>query len=253
MRRQVQEVPSDLPHARLYLDDIEAITKVLLEEMSAKFKADIATAAGTKLLAGDNAAKFEPRVIYVLGQVEMDSIADLQEHGGSVVSLEVRIENSRFYQTCSFSFRRHRQPSVQLYSLDPDRAWAAFAKLQAIFKKRQIFLKNLVEDLPAGWTFSSFIVVSMTALLLDIANIVRRYSGSLSLTIEILCLLNFLLFALGVLVYIAVPSRVYLVRSHERSRASAENRRKYVFAAITFVLGVLCTEVIHRIVERFLR
>jgi hypothetical protein len=50
-----------------------------------------------------------------------------------------------------------------------------------------------------------------------------------------------------------LPNRVYLVCSHERSKVSSENRRKYVERAIIFVLGAVGAELIHHYVTRFLR
>ena len=215
MRLQVQAVPRDLPHARLYLDDIENLTNVILEEMSVQFKADVANDPNAQ--SAKNERKFEPKVSYVLGQDEMDSIDDLQQQGGSVVDLEIRIENRRFYQNCSIRFRRHDQPSVTLNTLDVNRAWAAYAKVRAIFEKRRMFIRNLLDDLPTSLVFASWIILSFTPL---VPNIGSSHSGRVMSAIEILCLINFLLFAFGVIIYVGVSSRVYLVRSHERSKAS---------------------------------
>lgn len=51
MRRKIQTVPTELPYATLYLDDIEAITKIMVEGVSE------ADAAYTARLAGMNERK----------------------------------------------------------------------------------------------------------------------------------------------------------------------------------------------------
>ena len=79
MRRQIQEVPRQLPHARLFLDDLEAINNIMLEEMSEQFKAEVARYAVPD--AGEDSivpTTFEPRITYLLGQVEMDSLDGLR-------------------------------------------------------------------------------------------------------------------------------------------------------------------------------
>ena len=54
------------------------------------------------------------------------------------------------------------------------------------------------------------------------------------------------LFIVGMLISFR-STRIYLTRSHERSKTSSETIRKYAVAAITFVLGVFVTELIHRL------
>ncbi len=49
------------------------------------------------------------------------------------------------------------------------------------------------------------------------------------------------------------PSRVYLVRSHERSRDTSESRRKYLIGAVTFALGVLFTKILDHFLGRLLK
>src|SRR5438046_901856 len=154
MRRQIQEVPKRLPHARLFLDDLETINNIMVEEMSEQFKADVARYAVPEVGEDSNVpAKFEPRITYLLDDIEIASRLGL----------------------------------------------------------------------------------------IDI--ICRRLCcGALVLLVS--CLLNFLLVALGLLVYSTVHSRVYLVRSHARSKASAETRQKYTIGAIAFLLGALSTKLL---------
>lgn len=104
MRRHVQEVPRDLPHARLYLDDIETVTRILTEEVS-----QVATAQGRDRQTDtptDEGVLADPevRVLYRIGQEEMDSIDDLLTQGGSVADFEVRISGAGTWLPCSLRF-----------------------------------------------------------------------------------------------------------------------------------------------------
>jgi hypothetical protein len=114
MRRHTQRVPTDLPHARLYLDDIEEVTRILSEEVSQAVihaperaidvltKENLTTAPATK-------------VLYQIGKEEMDSIDDLLNQGGSVSDLEVSVSNTgSHWPHCEIRFHWASTPSLNL-------------------------------------------------------------------------------------------------------------------------------------------
>ena len=81
--KRIRELPDELPHARLYLDDIEEISKLLLEAytsaltaLNTKFQAKYQLPANRNIVS-DEAVK----IVYRVGDSQMDSIDDLHEHG----------------------------------------------------------------------------------------------------------------------------------------------------------------------------
>jgi hypothetical protein len=123
--RTIREIPSKLPHAHLYLDDIEEVSTILLA--AAPASAD---------------QKEQPRIIYTIGDTELDSIADLQTRGGNTTNL--RIGRWGF----GLTFRFYAQPEVELYGLGTDQAWATYGKIKSIFDRRQLRIKNAIGSLP---------------------------------------------------------------------------------------------------------
>ena len=65
--RTIHELPSELPHAHLYLDDIEKISKILLKAYAPCFRE----------------REKEAKIVYTVGDPRMDSIGDLETHGGT--------------------------------------------------------------------------------------------------------------------------------------------------------------------------
>ena len=251
MRRQIQEVPKRLPHARLFLDDLETINNIMVEEMSEQFKADVARYAVPEVGEDSNVpATFEPRITYLLGNIEMDSLDDLLQEGGSVTDLDIHFQTRSYRQSHRLSFDKWSKPSVSLYGLERNKQWGAYGKIRVVFDKRRVFLRNLLDDLPDWLTLVSWSFFSAGFVLVDI---ISRHQNTVVTVIVVAYLLNFLLVALGLLIYTTAHSRVYLVRSHERSKTSSESRKKYVIGAFTFLLGALFTKFLDLLFKRLFK
>jgi hypothetical protein len=246
MRRHVQEVPNELPHARLYLDDIETITRILTEEIS---QAMIARARDhpTEALAEANApAAPEIKVLYRIGQEEMDSIDDLLSQGGNVANLEVRVSERGAWLPCWLRFHWASPPRVDLHDVREGKEWEIHAKVREVFEKRGMPVKNFIGRLPDSIKYGAFAFMALRpAITLLFKGTAREVFYALQASIFFVFICCF--------VAAARPSRVYLVRSHERSRATSETRRKYVIGAITFALGVLFTKLLDHFLARFLK
>jgi hypothetical protein len=249
--RIIEQVPFYLPHAHLYLDDIEEISAILRE---ASFKSAKAATDNTnsKVMSGvsdpDQVRKLlgpekpiETRISYTSGQSKMDSIADLETLGGNTANLTIEVES--LYWSISLSLSRGSNPSISLYSLKEEDQWATFGKIKAVFDRRQLRIKNAIENLPQWLKFLPLAFFILSPLFITLIN----YRSKLSLAID---------FAVPLSIVAAVmyqdilnPSRVYFVRSHVRSRASSESRRQtareIIFLVIGAVIGGLITESIH--------
>ena len=74
--RTIHELPSELPHAHLYLEDIEEISKILLEAYAPYFRE----------------REKEAKIVYTVGDPRMDSIGDLETHGGTTADLSIGVD-----------------------------------------------------------------------------------------------------------------------------------------------------------------
>jgi hypothetical protein len=245
MRRHVQEVPNELPHARLYLDDIETITRILTEEISqAVIARERSRPAGIPTEANAAAAP-EIKVLYRIGQEEMDSIDDLLSQGGNVADLEVRVSETRAWLPCALRFSWASPPRLDLRGVREDKEWEIHARVREVFEKRGMLVKNFIDLLPNSVKYGALWLM----IALPTADLLFR--GSLRAVFMVQGFI-FLIF-LCCLVASIRPSRVYLVRSHERSRTTSETRRKYLIGAITFALGVLFTKILDHFLGRLLK
>jgi hypothetical protein len=120
------KIPDTLPHAHLYLEDVQEITNILLE----------ATAA--VLTTFHEKAK----VAYRVGDLQTDSIDDLRTLGGSATDFQVSVGSRSLYN--SVQLRGHLEPQIRLYSLGQQECRAVHAKLEAIFHHRRLTIKNAI-------------------------------------------------------------------------------------------------------------
>jgi hypothetical protein len=207
--RTVRHIPDELPHARLYLDDIEEISAILRDAF-----APTATKLG-----------IESKVIYKIGDIRMDSIDDLQTRGGSTKELEV----STGGLGPSVRFGSFLNPEVQLHIVDDEEAWAIYGKIRSIFEPRQLRVKNAIAALPEWlkWFVWPFLPFSL---------VLTPYSHR-----EVYFIVGYVLVT-AIIGYVSVrPSRVVLVRYHERRKKASEERaaqiEKLIFLLVGAVIG----------------
>ena len=120
------KISDTLPHAHLYLEDVQEITNILLE----------ATAA--VLTTFHEKAK----VVYRVGDLRTDSIEELRTLGGSTTDFQVSVGSRSLYN--SVQLRGHLEPQIRLHSLGQQGCRAVHAKLEAIFDHRRLTIKNAI-------------------------------------------------------------------------------------------------------------
>jgi hypothetical protein len=235
MRRQLREFPTDLPHARLYLDDIETITQEITATILQHLQADAA----------------EVNTIYEIGNDQMDAISDLSAQGGSTKQLVINITGPG-YLGAYLDIDGSASPTLRLYGFRDEEQWAVYGKIRELFERRRSTLKNIVAaiPMPVVWVALGLLV---TAQLADDVLKETHQSAVVRNTIEICYLVLLFWVFLGIGIHLNLSNRVYLVRYHERSRASTEVRRKYMERAITFILGAVGAEVLHHFIARLLK
>ena len=182
---KLRETPSELPHAHTYLDDVEEICGVFRDALVKHAE--------------------ENEFFFTTSDHRMDSIADLEKHGGSAtefsIHLNVYSDGLRIYKVLS--------PELKLVALDNEAAWAVHAKVKAIFEARQYALKNAITRLPE-WLQWAIAALAIPMALIMVSLISALHTKTY-------------FFAVGLLIVLCIvyalcrPSRVSFVRFNERS------------------------------------
>jgi len=74
----VRKIPSELPHAHLYLEDVEEICKILLDAFS-------------------RPSTSQPTILFSIGDdLQMDSIDDLERRGGPAKDFSIEVGGARW-------------------------------------------------------------------------------------------------------------------------------------------------------------
>lgn len=227
----IRKVPYELPYARLYLDDVEEITRVLVEAYEPVFT--------------EQEKKVVP-VCYLLGgDIRVDSIEDLQNRGGSTREFGIQVGS---WVSPAVELRGLiLEPRIFLPLLDEPQQWVVYGRIKAIFDGRRMAFRHIAAALPA-WlrallylvVFASFGVFASVALHGSLKTRIAVAAGYL------------LLFSFVYLAYVA-SGRVFFVRSHERSRVSAESRRRTVRDVILIIIGAIAGAVAGVLASKYLK
>jgi len=190
----VRKIPSELPHAHLYLEDLEEICKILLDAFS-------------------RPSTSQPTILFSLGDdLQMDSIDDLERRGGSAKDFGIEVVG---YSYDRIRFQSFMNPEADFYSLSDSGRWAMHNKLKAVFDARRFVIKNAILGFPELLRFSLAIVATWGVLFL-LAYLHARWF-----------ILAYIVF-LGLIAFVIFrSSRVSFVRSHDRFKQVSEVRRGY--------------------------
>jgi hypothetical protein len=239
--RKKREFPDKLPHAHLYLDDVEEISKILLEAYEP--------------VLGERGE--QAQIVYSADDSEMDSIDDLKTRGGSTTHFQIIVGSLRtlqrrsepgmsFFYGDGVELSSTLSPTTRLYSLR-DKSWAVQARLKAIFDHRQLTLRNSIDSLP--WWFRSILLgLAVSLPLVAIRYGLHRAGTTIHVWAVYLAWVIYL-----VLLALAVfrPSRVSFVYSYERSTASSAAWRRHSRDFIFLVLGAVIPIVLQLLVKHF--
>src|ERR1700690_610014 len=111
---RIVKVPYELPHAHLYLDDVEQICGILRDALR-------------------TATPDSPTVLtFSTKDLQMDSIEDLEEHGRSATNFTIKVSRSAVgvFGDCSIELHSLSGPTIYLYSLDSEAAWSTYSKVK---------------------------------------------------------------------------------------------------------------------------
>jgi hypothetical protein len=219
IRTKEPDVPSDLPPAKLYLDDIAEI----VETLSASLPEE-----------EDEFGEVVPITVrFEVGQKECDTLDDLQKMAKVSTKFEVLVKRKR--AMASLHANGHHAAWIW-YGLEGEVPWITARKLQTIFKQRERSIRSRLGrfDLLA-------ILVALSAFSLLIRNTkasILIFFGLLALTI-------------GSVTAFRGHTIVILRYRNEKQAGRDERIEKILYIALTAVLSVagtlLVTFLIHKI------
>src|ERR1700756_3610647 len=221
------KIPDTLPHAHLYLEDVQEITNILLE------------ATAPVLTQFHEKAK----VVYRAGDLQMDSIDDLRALGGSATDFQVSVGSRSLYN--SVQLRHHLEPQIRLYSMGQQECLTVHAKLEAIFDHRRLTIKNAIFRGPRwnaifrlpGWLKWLAYVVILVFPILFFRAVAHIHSLSRVVRIGPTFFVSYWIFValLGFIYF--WPSRVSFV--HSSSPSSAARRKAFVAIMLLVTVAVV--------------
>lgn len=214
----IRTVPTELPEARLYLEDIETIARLLLESVP---KDD----AGQPV-----------NIVYKINGEIPDSIEDLKRLGTVVKALEISAG------PCDVTIGRFSL--VHSFGLHGDAPWKLHHSVKQVFERRPQRLIRLIGPSGTRWALVLIFFLSFgTAFALK--QVYKEQYYHLRLTVALvgtvlpLVLLLFSLYASA-----GYGSRVCLFYHHEQSKASAALRKDYAKLVIGTIFGIVATLII---------
>ena len=230
----IRPVPTDLPHADIYLDDLFEIEDLLTAELRA--------------LGAAPETHFE----YEVDDLRMTAREDLEKHGGST---------SRFSLMVVFKDRRWKESVLQIHGgLRPhftpphdlgDRRYELFGRAQQIFNGRASEFKAAMErilDSRYAYTTLCILGVAATSLGAFYFDSTRRF-----LELGATCFLFYA--ALAALAFAGATRKNRLILEYVRQNTKARKEKRSE-AATKVWIGILCATVgafVGALLQRMLR
>jgi len=209
-------IPSNLPPAKLYLDDIHEIFRILTDSNP------------------------ECEASFIAGQSKCDSLDDLKELRGRATHFVMNISSPRKHQTLELT------PSVTRLHIDElgDQlvAWSKYVNVAAVFEKRKLKLKSIVHSLApllvASLCLLTFALwmVPHAAKPLSIYELNRIVAGMLLATAVVYYLIRS-----HSIVYLRYPRRVGLGSWLE------DHKPEIIVGIICILTGVIATRVVEKV------
>ena len=224
----IRKVPSSLPHARIYLDDLFEIENLLRDEFLKRFDA--------------SSISFE----YAIDKsVAMTTHEELIEHGGYAAHFSLSVSGgSRYLGWAFLYFDGNSAPHFSApYDLR-ESEWALFGKVSQIFRARRDWLKNLYESVPGWLIFGLWAVMFVVGDVVQV--VVPKNPVIRPLIVPYVAFTALSLTFIGlVLVGLFRKNRIYLrlVRQDQKARAAAMKERieKLIWLLAGSIIGVVAT------------
>jgi hypothetical protein len=209
-------IPSELPPAKLYLDDISEILQILTDSNQGC------------------------QATFVVGKSKCDTLDDLKDLRGRTTRFVLDISSPGKHQTLELTPSATR---IHIHEIgDQLPAWSKYVNVAAIFEKRRLRLKSVVRSL-AAWAFAALWLVAVAVWLFapHVARPVSLYKLPHIAT-------GFMLAVAVVYYFVSSHSVVYL-RHPQRvgvGRWLEDHKPEIIVGAVCALLAVVATELIEK-------
>ncbi|HYK48205.1 MAG TPA: hypothetical protein VEU94_00655 [Terriglobales bacterium] len=211
-----QSIPTQLPPAKLYLDDIDEIVQILTESDT------------------------DCRTSFVAGRSKCDTLSDLKDLRGRTTHFVMDVSSAGKHQTLELT------PSVtriHIYEIgDQLAAWSKYVNVAAVFERRKLRLKAAVRML-GSWMLAGFWFLAVAVWMF-----VPHPARSISIY-ELTELLTGVLLVAAVAYYFASSHSVVYLRYPQRSHASRwleDHKPEIIVGFICALMGGIATRIVEK-------
>ena len=217
IRPYPQSIPTKLPPAKLYLDDIDEILQILT----------------------DSSANCQAR--FVAGRSKCDTLDDLEELGGRTTHFVMDISAPGKHQTLELTAASTR---IHIHEIgDQLPAWSKYVNVAAIFEKRKLRLKSVAHAI--GWRIFAGLWLLTLALWMWAPHALRPVPAY-----ELPRLATGLVLAAAVVYYFCSSQSIVYLR-HPRqvgaARWLAEHKPEIIVGVICTLLGAVASQIAEKI------
>ncbi len=211
-----QSIPTKLPPAKLYLDDITEILQVLT----------------------DSSADCQAR--FVAGKSKCDSLDDLKDLGGRTTHFVMDISSPGKHQTLELTPSSTR---IHIYEIgDQLPAWSKYVNVAAIFEKRKLRLKSAIRT--AAWQIFAGLWLLTIALWIFAPHAVKPVP-----TYELPRLAAGIILAAAVAYYFVSSQSIVYLRYPKRvgvGRWLEEHKPEIIVGFICVVTGAVASRILEK-------
>jgi hypothetical protein len=209
-------IPTKLPPAKLYLDDITEILQVLTD------------------------ANVDCQASFVAGTSKCDSLDDLKDLGGRTTHFVMDISSPGKHQTLELTTSSTR---IHIYEIgDQLQAWSKYVNVAAIFQRRKLRLKSALRT--AAWQIFAGLWLLTIGLWIFAPHAVKPVSAyelpRLAAGIMVAAAVVYYFVSSQSIVYLRYPNRVGLGRWWE------EHKPEIIVGFICIVTGAIASRILEK-------
>jgi hypothetical protein len=209
-------IPSTLPPAKLYLDDITEILQILTDSSP------------------------DYQATFVAGQSKCDTLDDLKELRGRTTHFVMNISSPRKHQTLELT------PSATHIHIDEigDQlvAWSKYVNVAAIFERRKLKLKSAVRGV------APLLIAGLSLLALTVWMFAPRAAKPLSIY-DVTHLATSVILAAAIVYYFVSSHSIVYLRYPQRvgiRRWVEDHKPEIIVSFISVLVGAIATRIVER-------
>jgi hypothetical protein len=211
-----QRIPTKLPPAKLYLDDINEILQILTDSS-----------------AGCQAS-------FVAGKSKCDTLDDLKELRGRTTHFVMNISSPGKHQVLELTTSTTQ---IHVYEMgDQLAAWSKYVRVAAIFERRRLRLKSAIRS-AGSWILAGlwFLTIAAWTFGLHVAKPILIH--------ELLHLVTGVFLAAAVVYYFVSSHSIVYLRYPQRVGAGRwleDHKPEIIVGVICALMGVIATRILER-------